>query len=216
MNKCVDCQKETRGRGKRCRSCSRLALPRKEIVAKVCDVESCDKPLHSKHYCAMHFSRVERTGSIEGQQAELCVLCKTGLARSKKSLYCALCRKQLDKERQQANRERINERRRQDYIKDYRANPSKYLVANSNYVAKKKSNGREPYTREEIFVRDALKCHLCQELVDLTLKKPHPMSASVDHLVPVSLGGPDTKNNVKTAHLRCNIQRGTKALDNTI
>ncbi len=38
----------------------------------------------------------------------------------------------------------------------------------------------------------------------------HPDLASVDHLIPLSLRGPDVVANTRIAHLRCNISRGAK------
>jgi 5-methylcytosine-specific restriction endonuclease McrA len=39
------------------------------------------------------------------------------------------------------------------------------------------------------------------------LRHPHPLSASLDHLVPLSAGGVHAPDNVALAHLRCNIMR---------
>lgn len=56
-------------------------------------------------------------------------------------------------------------------------------------------------------------CHLCGEFVDLDLKWPDPMSATVDHLIPVSqLSWDDpltySVDNLRPAHLLCNQKRG--------
>ena len=49
------------------------------------------------------------------------------------------------------------------------------------------------------------------EEVDMSLKFPHPMSASVDHIIPLSLpGATDTKANVRLAHLGENVARGNR------
>ena len=40
------------------------------------------------------------------------------------------------------------------------------------------------------------------------LKYPHSRSASVDHIVPLSLGGSDMRTNVRLAHLGENVARG--------
>jgi 5-methylcytosine-specific restriction endonuclease McrA len=36
------------------------------------------------------------------------------------------------------------------------------------------------------------------------------MRASVDHIVPLSLGGPHTLDNAQLAHLRCNAIKGNR------
>ena len=32
-------------------------------------------------------------------------------------------------------------------------------------------------------------CGICGHLVDFSLKTPHPMSATVDHIIPIAKGG---------------------------
>lgn len=45
-------------------------------------------------------------------------------------------------------------------------------------------------------------CHICHQ----------PGADSADHIVPRSLGGPDTLDNLRPAHLSCNQRRGTAPL----
>ena len=52
--------------------------------------------------------------------------------------------------------------------------------------------------------RDGTDCGICSEPVDLALKHPEPMRASVDHVVPYSLGGAHDESNLQLSHLRCN------------
>lgn len=62
----------------------------------------------------------------------------------------------------------------------------------------------------EIFERDLWVCNLCGKPVDKTKKYPDAMSASLDHIIPLSKGGSHTKDNVQLAHLLCNIKKGNK------
>jgi len=39
---------------------------------------------------------------------------------------------------------------------------------------------------------------------------PEPMSATVDHIVPVSLGGAHTEDNMQAAHFFCNTAKGAR------
>lgn len=66
----------------------------------------------------------------------------------------------------------------------------------------KETNGLVP---ELVFERDGWRCGLCHKKVDHRLRYPHPKSASVDHIVPLSQGGTHTYANVHCAHLRCNL-----------
>jgi 5-methylcytosine-specific restriction endonuclease McrA len=74
--------------------------------------------------------------------------------------------------------------------------------------------GSERFPAVEIFNRDRWICQICQEGVDKGLKFPLPLSASLDHIVPLSRGGPHVRSNVQLAHLVCNIKTGTKGYPN--
>lgn len=65
-------------------------------------------------------------------------------------------------------------------------------------------------TIEQLGERDGWRCHLCQRKVDPNLRAPHPRSRSFDHLIPVSRGGTDAPENLRLAHLRCNVSRGNR------
>lgn len=70
------------------------------------------------------------------------------------------------------------------------------------------SAAHESYTLDEIAERDDFRCHLCGDSVDMSVRWPDPFSASIDHVVPISLGGDDVPGNVKLAHLGENVTRG--------
>ena len=50
-------------------------------------------------------------------------------------------------------------------------------------------------------------CHLCHQPIDTTLRWPHPLSFSGDHLTPTANGGTDTYPNCGASHLTCNCAR---------
>lgn len=54
-------------------------------------------------------------------------------------------------------------------------------------------------------------CALCGKPIDKTLKTPHPMSAEVDEIWPVSKGGsPYDRDNVQLVHRICNQRKGNR------
>lgn len=58
-------------------------------------------------------------------------------------------------------------------------------------------------------------CAICGQTVDKNLKFPHPMSATVDHIIPVSKGGhPSDIENLQLAHFFCNRQKSDKLIEN--
>lgn len=71
-----------------------------------------------------------------------------------------------------------------------------------------------PYSDNYIFKRDKWICHLCGEKVDPQYTGNHPMAASIDHLIPISLGGADAPYNVKLAHRKCNMAKGNRSYEN--
>lgn len=62
-------------------------------------------------------------------------------------------------------------------------------------------------TDAEILERDRWTCGICRKRIGKSFRYPHPRSASVDHLLPLSLGGDDTALNKRATHLSCNISR---------
>ncbi len=68
----------------------------------------------------------------------------------------------------------------------------------------------ETISPRAIFDRDGWQCGICESPVDPALAHPEPMSASLDHIVPISLGGEHVAANVRCSHLTCNVRRGNR------
>lgn len=62
----------------------------------------------------------------------------------------------------------------------------------------------------DIFLRDGWICGICGEPIDGGLEHPDPMSASLDHILAIALGGEHTCGNLQAAHLSCNFKKGNK------
>ena len=57
-------------------------------------------------------------------------------------------------------------------------------------------------------------CYICGQPIDKTLRTPHPMSAEVDEIVPVSRGGsPYEWSNIRLTHRRCNRIKSAHSID---
>lgn len=63
-----------------------------------------------------------------------------------------------------------------------------------------------------VLQRDNGKCQLCGGKVHMNKKSPHPLSPSLDHILPLTKGGKHEQKNVQLAHLRCNISKGNRSL----
>lgn len=54
-------------------------------------------------------------------------------------------------------------------------------------------------------------CGICGRPVDFSLKYPHPLSACIDHIIPIARGGhPSDIDNLQLAHWTCNRQKSDK------
>ena len=65
-------------------------------------------------------------------------------------------------------------------------------------------------------LKSAETCAICGAPLDMSLSFPHPMSASIDHIIAVANGGhPSSLDNLQVVHLICNQLKGTKdTIDN--
>ena len=56
-------------------------------------------------------------------------------------------------------------------------------------------------------------CAICGRPLDKSLKSPDPMSATVDHIIPISKGGhPYDPENLQPAHRCCNREKSNRLL----
>ena len=55
-----------------------------------------------------------------------------------------------------------------------------------------------------------LPCGLCFEPIDYSIPYPDPMSAAVDHIVPLTRGGSDVGDNCQPSHRSCNRTKSNR------
>ena len=66
----------------------------------------------------------------------------------------------------------------------------------------------------EIILKTQTVCGICGKPVDFSYKYPHPLSPTVDHIIPVTKGGhPFDLSNLQLAHRCCNRQKSDKLID---
>lgn len=135
-------------------------------------------------------------------QPIICVDCGTSVpvprkgGRRERCNPCARTRREnWQREWLDRNRERVRERNRR----------REHLKRASMYGA-----GVERFNSREIYMRDRWICGICRKKINPKLRHPHPMSASLDHVIPLSEGGPHTRANTRAAHLRCNCRRSNR------
>lgn len=97
----------------------------------------------------------------------------------------------------------------------YKENPDKVREKNRRRKAIRRSRGEicaDKIDSQKVFQRDGWRCGICGEKVNKRLKYPDPLSASLDHITPISAGGEHTYVNVQLAHLRCNIKKKNRGV----
>jgi 5-methylcytosine-specific restriction endonuclease McrA len=132
------------------------------------------------------------------------------------------------------NKDALNEYRRAkwpevyEHTKTHRsAKDKKYRTENPDKIngiarrkrAKKRANGWEKYTEAQVLELYGTNCHICGDSINLSLNRKigsdsWEMSLHIDHVIPISKGGPDTLANVKPAHGICNSRKRDKYLPN--
>ena len=70
----------------------------------------------------------------------------------------------------------------------------------------------ERFNDIEIFTRDKWICQLCHRKVNRRLKYPHPLSPSLDHIIPLSKGGVHSRQNCCLVHLQCNNRKQNRSV----
>jgi hypothetical protein len=73
----------------------------------------------------------------------------------------------------------------------------------------------ELFDRETVFERDRWTCRICLEPVDRMADPLHPSSPTVDHIVPLSQGGPHTLANAQCACLGCNSAKQDRPVESS-
>ena len=69
----------------------------------------------------------------------------------------------------------------------------------------------ESFDPHEVFERDGWTCQKCGIAIDRSLEWPDPLSATIDHVVPVSAGGEHSRANARCLCLRCNTREAIEA-----
>lgn len=70
--------------------------------------------------------------------------------------------------------------------------------------------GQLEKNRKRIYATQTV-CGICGKPVDFSLKYPHPLSPTIDHIIPLAKGGhPSDIDNLQLAHRCCNRQKSDK------
>jgi 5-methylcytosine-specific restriction endonuclease McrA len=118
------------------------------------------------------------TSGLRTLQCKDCLSPFTYLVVTRLPDYCATCR---DKRLAETKRDRRKARK-----------------------VKQRGAQTEPVNARRVYERDQWRCGLCRRKVNQALRYPHPKSPSLDHVVPLAVGGEHSMANTQLAHLDCN------------
>lgn len=104
----------------------------------------------------------------------------------------------------EANKDRVREYEKSRSSKF----PGRSTIFNRRRRARLRKIASDRYTLEDLYEESGGVCCLCEQPVDMSLSGLDPWGPTVDHAMPISLGGDDTIDNVQLAHRRCNTIKG--------
>lgn len=173
------------------------------------------------------------------QQQKRCSSCGevkpvSAFHKSPRGLYgvhsqCINCRRTRRDSDEYRDQKREYDRRRYESMRTewnertaawYAANSERHKVLRDRWKAAHpellREYDRRRYERERVtsegpidyaFIldREDYRCYLCGEEVD-------PENFHFDHVIPLSKGGPNTVDNIRVAHPKCNLRKGRKLL----
>lgn len=197
-----------------CQSCGltfRASHNNQEYCSRNCRDLSRARPYKCES-CGEMFAR------IDGHTKRLCRKCRD--ASNKASQAKTLERRLALRRQRQQEREAQPHKTCAWCGNEYKATrlDQKYCCDHCNNIAKKKRRQARLRSGErvrspslgEIYRRDRGVCQLCKTRVGRKYKWPHGRSPSLDHIVPVSIGGSDAARNIQLAHLGCNMKKQNK------
>lgn len=202
----------------------------------MCSIVGCETPVKSRGLCGKHYRQAWRSGDLEGaprKRAEWrtdtvrvrqCRHCGEDTEPSRHAVtQCSRCRKdsrgrecaEPDCDRPVRARNLCSMHYKREARADGRIAPEPWSDRRrNNYHARRAlragSSSGEPFANSDVFERDGWVCGLCDEPVSRDAVYPDPLSASLDHVVPLSLGGAHSLENVQLAHLSCNVRKGAR------
>lgn len=200
------------------------------MANSTCLASGCSKSVYASGNCAMHWKRLRRWGSLDCPPARTCLHCSTSFTPEKsggRNLCSPQCRSRYygaDSPAKLCTEDGCQRPLRAKGLCSMhwrRKARAEGREANSEWDERRKANYQQrralklqlPADRirpADVYERDEWACGICSTPVDRTLAYPDPMSPSLDHVLPLSLGGHHTMENVALAHLSCNVRKGNR------
>ena len=211
--------------------------PRALLKDSICEIPECGKRHFAAGMCSAHYTRLKRTGSATTRKLgevvggkRICATCKVdtpleGMGRTQPS-YCRACINAAARARFVYKPKHLGIKQCENCGGDFPFNKKQNLHCSAECAqatvnkrnwkhlqtrrARLKDAFVESFHSKEIYERDNWVCGICKESIDPAAKLPDQMSASIDHIIPISRGGTHERANAQAAHLFCNVSKGAK------
>lgn len=168
---------------KKCLICNSLYTAR-NTNAKICLDKKCKKK---------HTAMLAKKYSIE--------------RKKQKEYKCVICGMSMSKKYNDKSRAYCSNNCKNIAIKNHRkdAKIKRKLSIKENFI--------ESIAINKLFDRDRSRCQICNKKLNLKRVVPHPLAATVDHIIPLSCGGTHEYKNVQLACFQCNSLKGNRKVD---
>jgi 5-methylcytosine-specific restriction endonuclease McrA len=223
------------GRRPSCKACTRFAEHRRNRRPKLCEV--CGN-LHTNprgktcsQACKWFLLDHAKSSQVPWDQ---CEACDGWFVRRSASRACGdACSERLRRRRVEDGR-RCREcgaqrRKNQHFCDPCRAIRREQQIRvfeefKKNRIKSPESKARERFRRRArkhgveyenvdrayILKRDGFVCQLCRKPLMMDVEYPHPLYPTMDHVIPLAMGGSHVVSNVQAAHMICNSRKGAK------
>lgn len=186
----------------------------RERKREKCRMPACESPSRKHRWCSKHWQRIVKNGSPMDRAQKwtirdfaACTVCGGDLIAG--SGFRRYCSRSCAVIANRGARPAVSACGRCGDEMDMTARSGSGRLVNSNRSycqACCRGVNLRKYVRP-LFERDGSGCSLCGSDIDMTLKYPHPMSRSVDHVLPRSLGGTEDMANLALSHNLCNVTK---------
>lgn len=168
--------------------------------------------------CARCGATFERDLTARGQSASWCPACRRSYRRSYRRNETSPRQPKAQRRCAQCDAVCVGATCRSCYHERVRANRTSRPIGRPRSAepigAKRISNDRRYKILRRSVMAEETHCGFCGERVDVSLRFPHPLSPSMDHIVPISRGGAAfDRSNVRLAHFSCNSVAGNGAFE---
>ncbi len=101
-----------------------------------------------------------------------------------------------------------------NYAREWRkAHPDSHRAAQYRRRAQMFDGDYEPVDLAQVWEKSNSLCFLCTTPMDRSYSFPHPAFPSLEHIIPLSRGGTHTLENLTYTHLKCNLTKQAKLIE---